>query len=189
MKGAWVLAFFVALAVASASTNAIAFCYFPEKHCPIFAPSVAVPLERLQVKSDILSVVREASATFGVEENLILAIIKQESNFNPKAVSTEGACGLMQIMPGTARETCPELIRSDYDFFDIRKNVLCGTEYLSKMLRDFGGRTEIALAAYNAGPTNTRAWLSGGKRIPEEIPVEETRNYVPRVMNYYQRYA
>lgn len=115
--------------------------------------------------------VRNASLKHGVPENIIRGIIKVESSFNIKAVSKSGALGLMQLMPKTAEElgvTKP---------FDIAQNIDGGTRYLKKMLDRFDGDLKRALAAYNAGPTAVT-------KHKGEVPYEETRRYVKRVLEY-----
>lgn len=121
---------------------------------------------------EIDSVVREASERYGVDEKLIHAIIKMESNYNPNVVSRAGAVGLMQLMPVTAREV------GVTDRYDIRQNVFGGTAYFSKMLQRHNGDVRLALASYNAGPGNVKKY--GG--IP---PFKETQNYIKKVIDYY----
>lgn len=119
------------------------------------------------------NIIKKAANTYGVPEKLIAAIMKQESNFNPNVVSYAGAQGLMQLMPGTARYlgvTKP---------FDAEQNIMGATKYISQMLKQHGNNTQLALAAYNAGPGNVAKY--GG--IP---PFKETQNYVKNVMNYYK---
>lgn len=114
--------------------------------------------------------IRDASIRFGVDPRLIRSVIRHESNYDPKAVSYRGAMGLMQLMPGTARElgvTCA---------FDPRQNVLGGSRYLRRM-RDQLGSWPRALAAYHAGPARVR---SG--RLPRE-----TQRYVARVLASWGR--
>lgn len=113
--------------------------------------------------------VEQASQKYGIGADLIKAVIKHESGFNPGAVSTAGAEGLMQLMPETAR------LVGVKDSFDIRQNIDGGTRFLKEMLDAFDGDLELALAAYNAGPSTVRRY--GG--IP---PYEETEKYVENVM-------
>lgn len=123
--------------------------------------------------AEINAIVKEAATRYGVDEKLIHAIIKMESNYNPNAVSRAGAVGLMQLMPATARSV------GVTDPFDIRQNIFGGTAYFSKMLKSHQGDIKLALAAYNAGPGNVKKY--GG--IP---PFKETQNYIRKVLNYYQ---
>jgi len=112
--------------------------------------------------------VRYYSKMYALDENLVLAVIRAESNFDPYAVSPAGARGLMQLMPGTAAEMQVD------DIFDPAQNIAGGTQYLAKMLNLFGNDVELALAAYNAGPNAVKEY--GG--IP---PYPETQQYVHTV--------
>lgn len=112
---------------------------------------------------------------FRLDQALVKAVIKVESNFNPKVVSKKGAQGLMQLMPETAREVGVS------NPFDPSDSIYGGTLYLRKMLDSFELNLDHALAAYNAGPGAVRKY--GG--IP---PYEETQNYVKRVRYYYDYY-
>jgi soluble lytic murein transglycosylase-like protein len=134
-------------------------------------------------------------------ERLIEAVIKQESadkdnpKGNPKAVSPKGARGLMQLMPDTAKEVAAEMGLEDYDLEDPDTNRAMGTYYLNKMLKQFGGDEELALAAYNAGPGRVRKWIAKygprWKDIEPEIrkrdPKHETLEYVSRIMDDFKQ--
>ncbi len=137
------------------------------------------------LKSDIKSsnltineAVRKASQKYGVDSNLIMAVIKQESDFNPNSVSEAGAEGLMQLMPGTASELG---VSNPYN---IEENVDGGTRYLRSLLNMYADNKQLALAAYNAGPGTLQSRgvsnVSGISMLPYE-----TRDYVSKVMKYY----
>jgi len=125
---------------------------------------------------------------------LIKAVIKQESGGKKNAVSKKGARGLMQIMPGTAKEIARELGVEDYDLADPDTNILFGTHYLKKMLRLFDGDAELALAAYNAGPGKVKEWQDRYGPSWDDIAPElkkrgyylETVNYVPSILKKMQ---
>lgn len=111
------------------------------------------------------------SAKYGVSPALVKAVIQAESGYNPNAVSRTGASGLMQLMPGTAKQL------KVADSFDPKQNVDGGVRYLRFLLDTFKGDVTLALAAYNAGLNKVAKY--GG--VP---PYEETRTYVNRVLSY-----
>jgi len=117
----------------------------------------------------------EAARFHGLNPALIKAVIKAESDFNPKAVSKKGAMGLMQIMPENF-----ELLKVS-DPFNPRQNIMGGSRYLKEMLTRFGRNLQLALAAYNAGPSAVEQY----KAIP---PFPETRRYIQKVMRFYSAF-
>jgi len=120
-------------------------------------------------------IIAKASKRYGVEMGLIKAVIKAESNFNPNAVSSAGAQGLMQLMPGTARAL------GVHNSFDPEQNVMAGTRFLRDLLNRYNGKLDSALAAYNWGPGNV-------DKRPDHLP-RETRDYLARVKQLYSSYT
>lgn len=120
--------------------------------------------------------IREAAALSAVEEALIRAVIHAESAYQPDAQSPKGAQGLMQLMPDTQVEL------QVADPFDPAENIRGGTRYLSRLLEEFRGDIELAVAAYNAGPA--AVYRYGG--IP---PFDETQEYVRRIRILHRRYG
>ena len=116
--------------------------------------------------------ITEASKKHGVSFPLLKALIKIESDFNPLAISSAGAKGLMQIMPENIRAL------NIKDPFDPWENIMGGTRYLKQLITRFDGKLPMALAAYNAGPNVVDRY----KRIP---PFKETEDFVEKVMKYY----
>ena len=131
-------------------------------------------LKEKKEKPEVREIISRYANQFRLEEALINAVIKVESDYNPRAVSRKGAQGMMQLMPQTARELD---VRDPLNPDD---NIRGGTRYLRQMLDRFKD-LDLALAAYNAGPSAVTRY--GG--IP---PYEETRNYVIRVKKYLQQY-
>lgn len=124
-----------------------------------------------------------ASLSHGVDYELLKAVVVAESGFNPKAVSHKGAVGLMQIMPATAQRYGVQSeagLSVASKLTDPHLNIRTGTRYLADLLRMFGGDTELAVAAYNAGEG---AVMRAGNRIPN---YKETQQYVKKVMAVYR---
>ena len=129
--------------------------------------------DRLSESGSFADLIQKASTKYGVNRSLVNAVIKAKSNYREGAVSSAGAMGLMQLMPGTARGLGVS------DPFDPEQNVDGGVRLLKNLLDRYDGNTELALAAYNAGPGAVDRY--GG--IP---PYQETQVYVQRIMNYLQ---
>lgn len=122
--------------------------------------------------ADIDSAIEQAAARHNVDPNLVRAVVKVESNFNPNAVSAKGAMGLMQLMPSTARQLNVK------NPFDPEQNVDAGVRHLKQLLESYGGDIKLTLAAYNAG--------AGAVARSAGVPhYAETRNYVRRITNLY----
>lgn len=128
---------------------------------------------KISSPSELEAYFQKAANEYGIDINLLKAVARQESNYDPTAVSTVGAAGVMQLMPSTAREVGVENI------MDPEQNIMGGAKYLSQMLNTFNGDVSLALAAYNAGPGNVKKY--GG--IP---PFQETQNYVSKVLSYWE---
>jgi soluble lytic murein transglycosylase len=140
--------------------------------------------------------VKELEEREGLPANLVYAVMRQESAYDPEAVSSARAVGLLQLMPETARRLAAET-GSSFDENQLRTpavNLELGARYLGKMLQAFDGSVPVAAAAYNAGPRAVRRWLQRMKGTDMDlwvalIPFEETRNYVTRVMSNLARYS
>lgn len=118
-------------------------------------------------------IISKNAEKYNVDPKLIKAVIKQESDFDVKATSKKGAKGLMQLMPETAKDLGVK------DAYDPEQNIEGGTKYLGQLLDMFDGNIELALAAYNAGPTNVKRY---GNKVP---PFKETQNYVAKIIKNY----
>ncbi|MCM8789387.1 MAG: lytic transglycosylase domain-containing protein [Candidatus Omnitrophica bacterium] len=140
--------------------------------------------------------VKNLSSTYGVPENLILSIMRQESAFDPYATSQAGAMGLMQIMPATARQLASQL-GENYNrksIYNPETNMKYGVYYFSKLVEKFNSNHLLAIAAYNAGPNNVERWLkrkwtTKPDLFVEFIPLSQTRNYVRNVLTSFARYS
>ncbi len=136
---------------------------------PVAAGLIGAPESGAPDSGDLQALATSIAGEFGLDPKLFHALIRQESGFNPRAVSSAGAMGLTQLMPKTAKSL------GVTDPFDPRQNLEGGARYLSQMLKQFGSR-ELALAAYNAGPGAVKR--AGG--IP---PYPETQNYVRSILS------
>lgn len=133
------------------------------------------PTLKLEGREELTEAVERSALVHGIEPGLVFAVITAESNCRRRARSRAGALGLMQLMPKTARWLGVR------DPFSHSQNIDGGTKYLAHLLELFESDVPLALAAYNAGPTRVRRY--GG--IP---PYRETRNYVRKVISYYEMY-
>ena len=122
-----------------------------------------------------LDIIRRHATSYRLEEALVKAVIKVESDYQPRVVSRKGAQGLMQLIPQTAKDLKVS------NPFDPYENIRGGSEYLRMMLDLFNNDVELALAAYNSGPSTVKRY--GG--IP---PYDETQKYVKKVKRYLDYY-
>ena len=121
-------------------------------------------------------IIDQASERFNIDPHLVKAVIRAESDFDNGAVSSKGAQGLMQLMPKTSDEMEVD------NPFNPEENIFGGTRYLSVLLERFNNDKSLALAAYNAGPEKVDRYNG----IP---PYNETKNFVRRVLDYYEEYG
>ncbi len=141
------------------------------------------------------TVVRK-SREIGLDPAYVYGLMRQESRFVMDANSSVGAAGLMQVMPATARWTAKKIGMGDFtpgQITDHETNITIGTNYLKLALDDFDGSMALAAAAYNAGPSRPRTWRNGplleGAAWAENVPFQETRDYVKKVLANTTFYA
>ena len=135
-----------------------------------------VPAPMVIADSLIEEWMARASAKYQIPLPLVRAVVHAESNYDRYAVSAKGASGLMQLMPGTARDMYV------HDLFDVKDNIFGGVRYLRVLANEFGGQMEKIVAAYNAGPDAVH-------RFDDNVPpYEETQAYVRRVLALYFKY-
>lgn len=136
------------------------------------SPRLPAQIANLVKRQNLEMVIEKYAEQYGVAQDLVWAVIRQESGFNPHAVSPKGAMGLMQLMPGTAA------MLGVSDAFDVEQNIAGGIKYLERCLNQFNQDVSLALAAYNAGPNNVVKYQG----CP---PFAETRHYVASVLQAY----
>ena len=141
--------------------------------CKIKKTPLPLPLNKSE--HSFYPIILQAASKYKVDPALVKAIIKAESGYNPMAVSRKGAMGLMQLMPGTAKDLGVE------DSFNPESNINAGVKYFKQLLTQFNGNVEFALAAYNAGSRRVRQHQG----IP---PFKATRCYIKKVFEYYYHY-
>lgn len=138
----------------------------------IFPEDISKDNNTYQHFASIENHIKEYSFKYELDPELIKAVIKVESNYNPRAVSSKGAIGLMQLLPSTAK------LMGVNNPYNIKENIYGGCKYLKYLLEEFSGDLKLALAAYNSGKETVLQY----KGIP---PFKETINYVKKVMNIY----
>ncbi|HEY8909397.1 MAG TPA: lytic transglycosylase domain-containing protein [Desulfosporosinus sp.] len=142
------------------------------------------------------TIIEKYSKQYGVDPLLVVAVIREESKFFPQSESNKGAKGLMQLMPSTARSIAQSIgdkTYSDNDLLIPEKNIQYGTWYLASLEKEFSQNTTLVIAAYNGGRGHVQEWIKTGLIKPgnilqKDIPFKETRDYVGRVLNSYQKY-
>ena len=135
------------------------------------------------------------SSRYTMDPLLVLSLMREESRFDNEARSPVGAIGLMQLMPETAKATARRVkvrLNGTDSIYEVEKNILLGTHYLSGLMNEFGS-VPASLAAYNAGESRVRKWLKEGNygefdEFIEDIPFNETRGYVKRIMRSLFKY-
>lgn len=160
----------------------------------LLSPSI----DRALYPREYQAYVERYAKQYDVPENLIYAVIRTESDFDPKAVSSVGAVGLMQMMPSTFRWLSDDMLGEHLEdgmLYDPETNIRYGVYYLRR-LYDRYGSWQTACAAYNAGNGTVDRWLSDpsltdlqGNLVPKRIPIGETRAYVNKVQKSYRAYS
>ncbi len=138
------------------------------------------------------STIVKYAGEYGLDPYFVCAMIDTESNFDERAVSEDGAQGLMQIMPETSVWIAEKLKTGEYDIFDPETNIRFGCWYLSFLKERFSGQEQLMIAAYNAGHNKVEEWLSEGYSKDgmtlDEIPYAETKKYIDKVTRAYEEY-
>jgi soluble lytic murein transglycosylase len=158
--------------------------------------TIPAPLWRLAYPTPYSRLVGIESHAQGIDPLLLLALVKQESQFNALALSPAGAMGMAQIMPGTGEYIASQVGVSSFQaamLLDPRTSLSFGAWYLAQALKAFNGDILAGLAAYNAGPGSVQSWLklldfSDADLFYELIPYTETRNYLRQVYQNYRAY-
>ncbi|HZJ82831.1 MAG TPA: lytic transglycosylase domain-containing protein [Clostridia bacterium] len=146
----------------------------------------------LEYKEDIVRYSKE----YDLDPHLIMGMVWVESKFNPEATSPKNAKGLMQIIPSTGQWIAEQLGQDDYEeglLYDPETNIKFGTWYFAYLLRVFDGNIEVAIASYNGGMGNVMKWLKDPRYSDDgehlkDIPFNETRNYLERVLETREWY-
>jgi len=160
----------------------------------ILAISIADYDDDLSIRFPIMfeKQIQNESRRNGLDTSWVMAMVRQESAFQPDARSSAGARGLLQLMPGTGRQVARMLKRrrpKTYELYKPELNIKLGTHYLKTNMKKFAGNKVLATAAYNAGPHRVDKWLPENDAMPadawtEAIPFRETRKYIQRIMSY-----
>lgn len=136
--------------------------------------------------------IKKYAAVNGMDPLLVAAVVREESRFQPNAVSHKGACGLMQLMPSTAEEVAKKMGETctKTSLMQPDNNIRYGTAYLASLLKKYDGDLILTLAAYNAGSGRVDSWVAKkkGAFTIEDIPYQETRDYVRKVLASHKKY-
>lgn len=164
----------------------------------VFLMILKDPIQKIIYPKTYKEVVSVYHEQYDVDENLIFAVIKAESNFDPNTISEKGAIGLMQLMPDTAKDVAVkngidlDETNIEQELCKVNKNIDIGSKYLSTLLQRYDS-VELALAAYNAGIGTVDGWIekgiikADGSDI-ENIPYKETNQYVRKILRDYKIY-
>lgn len=159
---------------------------------------IPTKIQKIIYKREFSEYVSKYSEIYNIDENLIYALIKAESNFDPNAKSSKGAIGLMQLMEDTAKDVIKvvdlEIDKDDISslLLDSNVNINLGTKYLATLIERYQS-IELAIAAYNAGIGTVDNWIEkqiineDGSNI-ENVPYKETNNYVRKILRDYKIY-
>ena len=150
----------------------------------------------LRKNSGVEDIINKYSAMYQVDSNMVSAVIARESHYDMYAQSKVGARGFMQIMEDTGKWIAGKLNVEGYTYehlFDADINIRFGTWYLSYLSDNFGGDPVLVASAYHAGLSNVKLWVlrnsqDGVSLTPDEIPMDDTKDYVKKVMNAYALY-
>ncbi len=155
---------------------------------------INIIVNKILYKKEYSEHVKKYAQKYQIEEELIYAIIKAESNFNPKAISKSNAQGLMQLMYSTAEEVAKEnnIELTKENILEPQINTEIGTIYISKLIKKYQN-LEVALSAYNAGVGKVDKWIKDGiiKKDGsdiENVPYKETNTYVRKILRDYKIY-
>lgn len=158
---------------------------------------VQIPiLEKIIYPYPHRAIIENYAVQYGVDPLLVVSVIREESKFLPQSKSHKGAIGLMQLMPSTAQSIAESLGDKNYSIDDLlkpEKNIQYGTWYLSSLQKVFPNDRMLVIAAYNGGRGHVKEWINNGQLDPDniriqDIPFQETKDYVGRVLNSYQKY-
>lgn len=148
-------------------------------------------------KTTYMEYIEKSSGGSGIDPYLVLSIIRVESGFRPTAISSKEAKGLMQVKDSTYSDVSDMFATplTNIDLYDPETNIKIGVAYFKKLVRKYDGNYYIALLAYNAGMGNVNSWINRGivskdldTHIADDIPFEETRNYLKKVISTYNMY-